>query len=165
MLVELALPISMVLGLLCYGLIAKWYVVPALAGLSREQALTPFLLLHGFRYVGLAFLIPGVTAEPLDPRFADPAAYGDLIAAILALIALLAIRLRWPVALGLVWIFNIEGAADLLNAVFQGLRYAPGGHLGATFFIPAVIVPALLVSHALVFWLLIRKPYEAKAAA
>ena len=92
------LPISIVMGLLVFGLAAKWYVAPALAGLDRKTALTPFLLFHGTRYIGLAFLISGVTAEPLDPRFAGPAAYGDLLAAALALVALLALRLDWPIA-------------------------------------------------------------------
>jgi hypothetical protein len=119
---EFFLPISIVMGLLVFGLTARWYVAPLLARLDRKAALTPFLLFHGTRYIGLAFLIPGVTAEPLDPRFAEPAAYGDLLAAVLALVALLALRLDWPIALPLVWVFNIVGTLDLLNAVFQGLR-------------------------------------------
>jgi hypothetical protein len=58
-----------------------------------------------------------------------------------------------------VWIFNIEGTLDLLNALFQGMRYAPSSDLGATYFIPAVIVPALLVTHFIVFKLLLsQKP-------
>ena len=152
----------MVMGLAVFGFTAKWYVVPALVDVDRKAALTPFLLFHATRYIGLAFLIPGVTAEPLDPRFADPAAYGDLLAAVLALLALLALRLDWPIAVLLVWIFNIEGTIDLLNAVSQGLRYTQDGHLGATYFIPTVVVPALLVTHAIVFWLLLRK--QARAA-
>jgi hypothetical protein len=151
------LPISIVMGLLVFGLAAKWYVAPALARLDRKTALTPFLLFHGTRYIGLAFLISGVTAEPLDPRFAGPAAYGDLLAAALALAALLALRLDWPIAIPLVWIFNIQGTLDLLNALFQGFRYNPIGHFGATYFIPAVVVPALLVTHAIVFWLLLKR--------
>jgi len=159
---EFFLPISMVMSFLVFGFTAKWYVAPALVGLDRKAALTPFLLFHATRYIGLAFLIPGVTAEPLDPRFADPAAYGDLLAAVLALLALMALRLDWPIAVLLVWIFNIEGTIDLLNAVSQGLRYTQAGHMGATYFIPAIVVPALLVTHAIVFWLLLRK--QARAA-
>jgi hypothetical protein len=154
---EFFLPMSMVMGLLVYGLIAKWYVVPALAECDRKTALTPFLLLHATRFVGLAFLIPGVTSEPLDPRFADPAAYGDLLAAVLALVALLALRLDWRITIPLVWIFNVVGTLDLFNAVFQGMRFAPAGQMGATYFIPVVVVPALLVTHAIIFWLLLRR--------
>ena len=157
MLNEFFLPISMVMGLLVFGFAAKWYLAPALVSVDLKTALTPLLLLHGTRYIGLAFLIPGVTAEPLDSRFADPAAYGDLLAAVMALLALLALRLEWQAAIPLVWIFNIVGTLDLLNAVFQGLRYVPGTHMGATYFIPAAVVPLLLVTHAIVFWLLLRR--------
>jgi len=156
---NLILPLSIVLAVVSYSLIAKWYVMPWLAPLSRKEALTPLLLLHSSRFIGLAFLIPGVTSVPLDPRFANPAAWGDLLAAVLAFIALLALRLEWSAAVPLVWIFNIEGTLDLLNALFQGMRYAPNSDLGATYFIPAVIVPALLVTHFIVFKLLLsQKP-------
>ena len=105
----------------------------------------------------MAFLIPGVTAQVLDARFAVPAAYGDMAAAVLAFVAIAGLRLRWAVAIPLVWLFNLVGTLDLLNAVFQGFRHNADGHLGATYFIPAVVVPALLVSHYLVFSLLVRR--------
>ena len=133
------------------------------SSLDRVAALTPFLLFHSFRHIGMAFLIPGVTAVALDRRFAEPAAYGDLLAALLAMVALLAVRRRSPLATPLVWIFNVVGLVDLLNALFQGLRFTPDGGLGATYFIPAVIVPALLVSHVLIFVLVLRTAGPASA--
>ena len=154
--IDVILPLSMVMGLAAYGLIAKWYVMPVLLGLPRSRALVPLLLFHCFRFIGLAFLIPGVTSQPLDPRFANPAAYGDLLAALLAFLGILALRRGWRTAIPLVWIFNVEGTLDLLNAVTQGLRYTEDGSLGATFFIPAVVVPALLVTHVMVFIVLLR---------
>ncbi len=154
---NLILPLSIVLAVLSFSLIAKWYVIPALAPLPRKEALTPLLLLHSFRYVGMAFLIPGVTSAPLDPRFANPAAWGTLLAAVLALIALLALRLEWRLATAAVWVFNIEGTLDLMNALFQGNRYNSDGDLGATYFIPTVLVPALLVTHFIVFKLLLSR--------
>ena len=157
MMIGYILPLSIVFGLLSYSLIAKWYVMPHLAALPRADALTPLLLLHSFRYIGMAFLISGVTSEVLNARFATPAAYGDLLAAILALIAIMALRLRWAMALPLVWIFNIEGSLDLLNAVYQGFSHVPGGHFGVTYFIPTMIVPALLVTHVMIFVLLLRR--------
>ena len=156
MVIGTILPLSIVLGLLSYSLIAKWHVMPQLVGMPRANALTPHLLLHSFRYIGLAFLIPGVTSEILDSRFAIPAGYGDLLAALLALIAIMALRLRWAMAIPLVWVFNIEGSLDLLNAVYQGFRHVPDGQFGATYFIPAMIVPALLVTHVMIFILLWR---------
>ena len=153
--IELILPVSMIMGLTACSLIAKWYLMPALASLPQERALIPLLLPHCFRFIGLAFLVPGVTSEPLDPRFAHPAAYGDLIAALLAFISILALRRGWRLAIPLVWLFNVEGTLDLLNAVTQGLLYTENGTLGATFFIPTVIVPALLIIHVMIFIVLI----------
>ena len=155
--VELMLPLSIAMGLVSYTLIAKWYLMPWLASFSRREALIRLVLVHTFRYLGLAFLIPGVTAEHLDARFADPAAYGDLLAAVLALLAIISLRLGWGVGIPLVWIFNLVGFLDLLNALFQGVRFIPNGHFGSTYFIPAVVVPALLVTHVAIFVLLVRR--------
>ena len=98
-----------------------------------------------------------MTAGALDLRFAQPAAYGDLIAAVLAVIALAALRQRWSASTALVWIFNIVGTLDLILALTQGLRFTEPSQMGATYFIPAVAVPMLLVSHWLVFRELTRK--------
>jgi len=149
--------VSLVLGILTYGLIARWYVMPALAKRSRADALTPLLFLHAFRFIGLAFLIPGVVAHDVSPTFAVPAAYGDLAASLLALLALMALRFRWPFAMALVWIFNIEGSLDMLYAVSQGVQHADAGQLGGVIFIPLLIVPALAVTHVMIFQTLLRK--------
>ena len=137
------LPMSIVMGLISYGLMAKWYVMPWAKDKSLADALTPLLFLHTFRFIGMSFLIEGVTSQALDSRFADPAAYGDLLAAVLALIAIFALRSNWKTAIPLVWIFNIEGSVDLLNALVRGIIFNTDGSMGATYFIPAMIVPAL----------------------
>ncbi len=154
--VDLILPISISFSLLAWSLIMYWYIHPVAKEYPLERALIPFLLLHSFRYVGLMFLVPGVTTEVLDSRFSQPAAYGDLIAAILAFIAIAAIQLRARWSIASVWLFNIWGLADLLNAVARGIMFTPDGHLGATYWIPAIIVPLLLVTHGYIFILLIR---------
>ena len=152
--VDLVLPVSIAFALTTWTLIFVWYVHPFARRFPMEKVLEPILVLHAFRYVGLMFLVPGVTTEPLDPRFADPAAYGDLIAAMLAVGALAMFRLRLPWRVGAVWLFNVWGLGDLLNAVARGLMYTPDGHLGATYWIPATIVPMLLITHVYVFYLL-----------
>lgn len=154
---DLVVPISFMFSLIAYALISKWYLWPWLISVSKKQAYTPLLLFHTFRHIGLAFLIPGVTYQVLDPGFSIPAAYGDLLAAVLAFIALISVRLDWKSSSLFVWIFNIVGALDLINALSQGLQRIPAGHLGSMHFIPAVIVPALLVTHYLIFQLLLRK--------
>ena len=75
----------------------------------------------------------------------------------LALLALAAVRLRWPMALPLVWLFNVAGTLDMFYAIFQGTQHAIAEHLGAAYFIPILAVPALLVTHYLIFRLLLRK--------
>jgi hypothetical protein len=151
------LPLSMVLSLVSFSLIGRWYVMPWLVSMPRVEALTPLLLLHSFRHIGMGFLLPGVTADALDARFALPAAYGDLLAAVLALSALAALRLHWSLGIPLVRIFNTVGAVDLLNALGQGFQHIAAEHLGAMYFVPAIVVPALLVTHYLIYRLLLRQ--------
>ena len=86
--IDMILPVSITFSMVIWTLIIRWYIHPVIRGYRLDQILVPFLLLHGFRYIGLMFLIPGVTTEALDTRFSHPAAYGDLIAAVLALIAI-----------------------------------------------------------------------------
>ena len=71
-----------------FGLVSRWVVAPWLATLSQRDALFWLTLPHAFRYMGLVFLVPGVVAQPLPDYFAIPAAYGDLSAGVLAILAL-----------------------------------------------------------------------------
>ncbi len=147
--------LQFLLSLVVYGLIARWYLAPRLAALPLASALMPLLFLHAFRHLGMVFLVPSVVGQGLQPEFASPAAYGDLLAALLALLALVALRARWPAALALVWLFNVVGTLDLVYALYQGTRL--GVSLGAAYYIPTFAVPALLVTHAMIFAMLIRR--------
>ena len=140
--------LQFILSLIVYGLIAKWYVTPWLTEKPINQALMLLLVPHALRHVGLTFFVPGVVAEPLPNFFANTAAYGDLASALLALLALVTLRRDWGLSIPLVWLFNIVGTADLLNALRQ--VDAVSG-LGATWFIPTFFVPVLLVTHAMIF--------------
>ena len=144
--------LQFLLSLVVYGLVARWYVVPRLAPLPLATALTPLLFLHATRHLGMVFRVPTVVGGALPPEFAVPAAYGDLLAALLALLAIVALRARWTIAFALVWLFNLVGALDLIYALFQGNRLQV--RLGAAYYIPTVAVPALLVTHAMIFVML-----------
>ncbi len=148
--------INLLLSTLAFMLIAQWYVIPLLSRITREEALQPLLLLHSFRHIGLMFLAFGAVKSELPSAFAQPAALGDLAASLLAFIALASIRLRWTPAILIVWLFNIEGTLDLLYAVTQGVIHKAWDGMGATFWIPSVIVPALLVTHYIIFLILLR---------
>jgi hypothetical protein len=99
----------------------------------------------------------GVVSPSLPAAFAVPAAYGDFVTGIFAIAATLALARRAPWAFLLVWVFNVWGAADLLNAFYQGnVHIVDPGALGAAFYIPTAVAPPLLVTHALIFWVLLR---------
>ena len=153
--------LSVAFSFVAWSLVARDFVWPALNGRSRADALHPLLILHSFRFVGLSFLIPGVVSPDLPAAFAAPAAYGDLVAMLLALLAFAALRSRFGIVL--VWLFGIWGTADLLYAFFNGYRVElQPGHLGAAFYIPTVVVPFLLVTHVLVFRILLRGDVEGR---
>src|SRR5215813_12572540 len=146
--------ISIILSFVAWGFVVGRDIWPALRGQSRVDALRPILVLHSFRFVGLAFLIPGVVSPDLPATFARPAAYGDLATAILALLAIATLRSKLGIIL--VWAFNVLGSVDLLHAFYEGnrIRLSPGDQ-GAAYFIPTVLVPPLLITHGLVFRLLL----------
>jgi len=151
--------LSVLMGSVASILITSLYVWPQLHAVTVTSALIALVAVHAYRFIGLAFLVPGVVSPALPPAFARPAAYGDLVAAVLAVVAALALRSGASWALIAVWIFNVWGAADLINAMYQGVRRLPKSGesaLGAMFFVPTVVVPALLVTHVLIFWLLLR---------
>jgi hypothetical protein len=140
---------SIAFSLIAWGIVTARYIWPALRGRPRVEALRPLLILHSFRFVGLAFLVPGVVAADLPAAFAHAAAYGDIAAATLALVALL--FLDRPAGLVVVWVFNVWGFGDLLNAFYQAGRSGLlPGELGATFFLPTLIVPLLFITHGVV---------------
>ena len=147
--------VSIAFSLIAWGIVTARYIWPELRLRSRVEALRPLLVLHSFRFIGLAFLVPGVVSPDVPAAFAHPVAYGDLIAAVLALLSLLLL----PSAVGVAaaWIFNLWGAADLLNAFYQANHTGLlAGQLGATSFIPTVIVPLLLITHGLAFRILLQ---------
>ena len=86
--------ISVGFGLTVWGVVAWHYIWPALRERPSPENLKPILLLHAFRFLGLAFVVPGVVSSDLPATFAQPIAYGDLISAILALLALATLGTR-----------------------------------------------------------------------
>lgn len=146
---------------------ARLLVWPWLQTIDRNRSLTALVAPHMFlRFLGLSFLVPGVVSPLLPAGFAVPAAYGDLVAGVLAIVATIALVNRASWAATSVWIFNIWGAADLLFGFYQGLRVGlEPGMLGATFFMVTALVPPMLVTHALTFFLLARREAAAEPAA
>jgi hypothetical protein len=163
---EIIFPIHLVLGyvawLLCFGV----YVLPRLRSIGRVEAHRAIATLHSFRFFGLVFLLPGVVGPNLPSSFAAFAAYGDFATGLLALLALLTVRIRLLFWLFIV-AFNLVGAADIIidyyHAVQAGLP-ALAGQLGATYAIPVIYVPLLVITHFVAFYWLVR-PQSISASA
>jgi hypothetical protein len=159
MLPQLCFFVSIAFSFIAWGIVASRYIWPVLRLRQRAEALQPLLILHSFRFIGLAFLVPGVVSPDVPSVFANSAAFGDLIAAALALFSLLSLPRGAGIAMA--WIFNIWGSADLLNAFYQANRAGLlAGQLGAAYFLPTFIVPLLLITHGLVFWVLLQHQSE-----
>ena len=113
--------IDMGLGYLAWALCMATYVWPRLKAMDRVEAHRAIATFNSFRFFGLAFLLPGFVGPNLPQGFATPVAYGDLATALLAILALLTVRVRflfWP----LVWVFNLVGLADLVISTAGGQR-------------------------------------------
>jgi hypothetical protein len=157
--------IQFTLSLVAYLLIAFWYVVPRLSLVAREVALVPLLWVHAFRTIGGTILAPGAVGPGVPTDFRTMIGYGDLITALLALVALIALRLRIPSAIALVWLTLIVGMLDTLNAIVESMRFNVFTYaLGVNWVIVTIYVPALLVSSLLILMQLLgRKPSITKA--
>jgi hypothetical protein len=155
--------VSITFSFIAWGVVANSLILPKLRRRSRDEALRPLLMFHSFRFVGLSFLVPGVVSRDLPSAFAESAAYGDIVAAALALLTLALL----PGRLGIVvaWVFNLWGSADILHANYDGIRLGvQAGQLGAAYYLPTFIVPLFLITHGLMFWLLLRNENAVPAA-
>jgi hypothetical protein len=139
------------------ALVAVWYVLPALTRLSRHSALTALLFVHVFRYVGMTLLVTDMIDPKLPREFLSSAAYGDLLAAALALASIFALRSNWRAALPLVWVANTWGFVDLLNGLRSVLQLnVPSFNLATFWYVYTFYAPLVIVSHLMIFWILIK---------
>jgi hypothetical protein len=149
-------------SLLAYALIAAWYGAPRLSRLPRELALVPLLWIHVFRIVGGTILAPGAVDAAVPSEFRTMVGYGDIATAVLALVALIALRARFGGAIALIWLCLAVGALDTVNAIIQSVRYGVTAYpLGVNWVIVTIYVPALLVSSVLIF-IQLRRPGVAR---
>ena len=158
--------IQLVLGyvawLLCFGA----YVLPRLASIDRVEAHRAIATLHSFRFFGLVLILPGVVGADLPAGFATSAAYGDFAAGVLAMLALLTVRIR-PLFWLFVVAFNLVGAVDIILDYYRATQAglpALAGELGAAYVVPIIYVPVLMITHVVAFWLLARAAPEAVRA-
>ena len=150
--------LHLVLGYVPWLLFFGAYVWPRLKAMDRVEAHRAIATLHSFRFFGLVFLVPGVIGANLPAGFATFAAYGDFATGVLAMLALLTVRMR-PLFWLFVVAFNLVGAGDILIDYYHAVRVglpAVAGQLGAAYAIPVIYVPALMITHVAAFYLLMR---------
>jgi hypothetical protein len=149
--------ISYAVAFLVFGLVAKWYVWPAIRERAPVVALTPLLLYACLRINGLMFVMPGLASPDLPRAFAVPTAYGDLTAVVLALVALVFLRTASPLATPMIWLFNVAGLADLAWAnIATFTANVDPVQLGASYYLAVINVPAMIVVHVMIFFYLLR---------
>jgi hypothetical protein len=154
---------QLITSVFVFGIVAVWYVWPSLTKLSRNSALTLLLFVHVPRYVGMTLLVTGMVDPKLPTEFLSSAAYGDLLEAALAFASIFALRSNWRVAIPLVWVANTWGFVDLLNGV-RGvlLLNVPSFNLATLWYVYTFYAPLVLVSHLLIFLVLIKSKFWKK---
>ena len=149
---------QLVLGYVVWLLFFSTYILPWLKGMDRIAAHRAIATLHSVRFFGLVFLLPGVVGPELPASFATSAAYGDFAAGVLAILALLTFRIR-PLFWLFVAAFNLVGAADLILNYYHATQVdlpALAGQLGATYAIPILLVPLLMITNLVALYWLVR---------
>lgn len=160
--------IQLILGyvawLLCFGV----YVMPRLRSMDPVAAQRAIATVHSFRFFGLVFIVPGLVGPNLPVSFGAFAAYWDLATGVLAILALLTVRIR-PLFWIFVVAFNLVGVVDLILDYYHAVRVgvpALAGQLGVTYAIPILYVPLLMITHIVAFYLLLRpRPKAIRALA
>jgi hypothetical protein len=156
---ETLFQIHLVLGYVAWLLCFSVYLWPWLKAANRFDAQRAIATLHSFRFFGLVFILPGVVGPNLPAGFATFAAYGDFATGVLAILALLTARIRalfWSFVVA----FNVVGATDIIVDYYHAIQLdlpAMPGQLGATYAIPIIYVPLLMITHVVAFYFLLRR--------
>jgi len=150
------LAVLMALSLVAWTIVAVVHVAPWLGRRSRRDALLVVVTPHLFRHVGALALFPGIGAAPA--AWSVPLAWGDGITAVLAALTMVALHRSWAFAIPLAWVCNVFGTLDLLHNAENAVALVVAPTLGPIAFVVAFVVPAMLVSHVLVFRVLVRRP-------
>jgi hypothetical protein len=154
--------IQLVLGYVACLLCFSVYVWPRFKAMDRFDAQRAIATLHSFRFFGLVFILTGIVGPDLPAGFATFAAYGDFATGMLAILALLTARIR-PLFWSFVAAFNLVGATDIIVDYYHAIQVgvpAMAGQLGATYAIPIIYVPLLMITHGVAFYLLLRPQKE-----
>ena len=157
---QIIFQLHLVLGYVAWLLCFATYLWPRLNSMDQVEAQRAIATLHSFRFFGLVFILPGVVSPNLPASFATFAAYWDFATGILAILALVTVRIR-PLFWIFVGAFNLVGTLDLVLDYYHATKVglpALAGQLGAAYVIPVLVVPLLMITHISAFYLLLRRP-------
>jgi hypothetical protein len=150
------LVLQFVLSLAAYAGVGWWFILPWLRAKPVRTALSILLVPQLFRHVGISLLVTEIVDPSFPETMARQTAIGDTIAALLAWVALISIRVGWRHAVAAVWVFNLVGLTDMILNLINGIRLQVADDLGAAWFGIAFVVPLMLVVHAMIFVFLLR---------
>jgi hypothetical protein len=160
--------LHLVLGYVTWLLCFRTYLLPRLKSMDLVAAQRAIATLHSFRFFGLVFILPGVVGANLPVSFATFAAHWDFATGVLAILALLTVRIR-PLFWFFVVAFNLVGIVDLILDYYHAIQLgvpALAGQFGATYAIPIIYVPLLMITHVTAFYFLLRpQPKAARSLA
>lgn len=157
--------LQLILGYVAWVLCFRAYLLPRLKSMDQLEAHRAIATLHSFRFFGLVFILPGVVGN-LPASFGPFAAYWDFATGVLALLALLTVRIR-PLFWLFVVAFNLVGTIDLIMDYYHAVRTglpAVAGQMGAAYAIPVIYVPLLMITHIAAFYLPLRPQAKAVSA-
>ena len=143
--------LNLALSTIIFYWAARIYLMPKLRDISAATIFVPILIFHALRHLGLMFMASGAVYEGMPPQFAYPAGIGDFISGLLALFALYAVRQDKPFKIAAMWVFNVVGTIDLIDAIAMAVLHNASPFMGASYWIPSFWVPMLLVTHYIVF--------------
>lgn len=106
--------IQAILGSISIVLGFKIWMQPRLAKLSFYEALLPLVFVNTFRYLGLSFMAKEQFYSGFPIEFITTIGLWDMLTSMLAIITVLALKVRWKYAIPLVWFFNVIGFAHLI---------------------------------------------------
>jgi len=159
--------LHLILGYVAWLLCFRTYLLPRLKSMDQVEAHRAIATLHSFRFFGLVFILPGVVGN-LPASFAPFAAHWDLATGVIAILALLTVRIR-PLFWLFVVSFNVVGVVDLIVNYYHAVQVdlpRLAGQLGAAYAIPILYVPVLMITHVVAFYLLLRpQPKAVRALA
>lgn len=151
---------QMLIDYMALGLISAIYVYPRLMRAPLLDALTAMAFVHVFRFLGASYLNPGLSGLNPASSWALCTGFGDLTVSVLAVAAIVSMRIKAPWCIALVWVLNIVGFADTVAAQSGAMLLHLWTSLtGVGWLISITVVPGLLISHILMTILLIRSRF------